>query len=105
MAESEKKEWCDTELSSNEQIRKEKTALVQTLHASIDELTASVAMLTQEIADLQGELESLAQELSNRTALREDEKVKNAEIVRDAKESQNAVAQALAILEDFYAHA
>merc|ERR1719421_1283837 len=34
--EAEHKGWCDTELSTNEQTRKEKTAAVETLHAEID---------------------------------------------------------------------
>ena len=36
--EAEHKGWCDTELSTNEQTRKEKTEAVETLHAEIDEL-------------------------------------------------------------------
>ena len=31
------KEWRDTELSTNEQTRKEKTAAIETLHAEFDE--------------------------------------------------------------------
>merc|ERR1719454_2304886 len=50
--EAEHKGWCDTELSTNEQTRKEKTEAVETLHAEIDELSASIAKLTQEITDL-----------------------------------------------------
>merc|ERR1719352_564030 len=46
--EAEHKGWCDTELSTNEQTRKEKTAAVETLHAEIDELKASIAKLAQE---------------------------------------------------------
>merc|ERR1719465_276513 len=38
--EAEHKGWCDTELSTNEQTRKEKTEAVETLHAEIDELEA-----------------------------------------------------------------
>merc|ERR1719229_572426 len=34
--EAEHKGWCDTELSTNEQTRKEKTEAVETLHAEID---------------------------------------------------------------------
>merc|ERR1711957_667121 len=49
--ESEHKGWCDTELSTNEQTRKEKTAAVETLHAEIDQLEASIAKLTEDIAD------------------------------------------------------
>merc|ERR1719214_388045 len=41
--EAEHKGWCDTELSTNEQTRKEKTQAVETLHAEIDQLEASIA--------------------------------------------------------------
>merc|ERR1719210_2797497 len=47
--EAEHKGWCDTELSTNEQTRKEKTDAVETLHAEIDQLQASIAKLTEEI--------------------------------------------------------
>lgn len=45
--EAEHKGWCDTELSTNEQTRKEKTEVVETLHAEIDQLEASIAKLTE----------------------------------------------------------
>merc|ERR1711920_627334 len=47
--EAEHKGWCDTELSTNEQTRKEKTEAVETLHAEIDELEASITKLTEDI--------------------------------------------------------
>merc|ERR1719230_1217361 len=50
--EAEHKGWCDTELSTNEQTRKEKTTAVETLHSEIDELEASIAKLTEDITDL-----------------------------------------------------
>merc|ERR1712194_431075 len=50
--EAEHKGWCDTELSTNEQTRKEKTEAVETLHAEIDELQASIAKLTEDINEL-----------------------------------------------------
>merc|ERR1712085_103234 len=50
--EAEHKGWCDTELSTNEQTRKEKTEAVETLHAEIDQLEASIAKLTDDIGDL-----------------------------------------------------
>ena len=48
--EAEHKGWCDTELSTNEQTRKEKTEAVETLHAEIDQLEASIAKLTEDIS-------------------------------------------------------
>merc|ERR1719428_2450999 len=50
--EAEHKGWCDTELSTNEQTRKEKTQAVETLHAEIDELQAPIAKLTEDITEL-----------------------------------------------------
>merc|ERR1712216_926293 len=51
--EAEHKGWCDTELSTNEQTRKEKTTQVEGLHAEIDELEASLTQLTEEITESQ----------------------------------------------------
>merc|ERR1719240_10564 len=76
-AESEHPGWCDQELSTNEQTRKEKTAGVEALHAQIDELEASIAKLTEDMA-------SLTQAIADLDA---------------------AVAKALAVLKDFYAKA
>merc|ERR1719386_355752 len=59
--EAEHKGWCDTELSTNEQTRKEKTSAVETLHAEIDELTASIAKATQKISDAQDAQTAVAQ--------------------------------------------
>merc|ERR1719355_230279 len=79
--EAEHKGWCDTELSTNEQTRKQKTQAVEVLHAEIDQLEANVAKL------------------------REDEKAKNTETIKDAQDAETATAQALSVLREFYAKA
>jgi len=99
------KGWCDTEMGTNEQTRKEKTEAVETLHAEIDELTASIAKLTEEVADLTGAVAALDAAVAKATKLREEEKAKNTETISDAKEAQTAVAQALTVLKEFYAKA
>merc|ERR1719408_486220 len=50
--EAEHKGWCDTELATNEQTRKEKTDAVETLTAEVDELQAAIAKYTDEITSL-----------------------------------------------------
>merc|ERR1719388_137310 len=94
--EAEHKGWCDTELSTNEQTRKEKTQAVETLHAEIDELEASIAKLTEDIAELTTAVAELDAAM---------EKAKNEETIKDAQEAQTAVAQALTVLKEFYAKA
>merc|ERR1719164_66786 len=103
--EAEHKGWCDTELSTNEQTRNEKTEAVETLHAEIDELQASIAKLTEEITDLTEAVAALDAAVAKATKIREEEKAKNTETIADSQEAQTAVAQALTVLKEFYAKA
>merc|ERR1711972_930141 len=103
--EAEHKGWCDTELSTNEQTRKEKTEAVETLHAEIDQLEASIAKLTEDIADLTKAVAELDAAMAKATKLRTEEKAKNTETISDSQEAQTAVAQALTVLKEFYAKA
>merc|ERR1719198_740105 len=100
--EAEHKGWCDTELSTNEQTRKEKTAAVETLHAEIDELTASIAKATQEITDLTAEIADIDKAVAEATEIREKEKAENTQTISDAQDAQTAVAQAVTVLKEFY---
>jgi hypothetical protein len=100
--EAEHKGWCDTELSTNEQTRNEKTAAVETLIAEIDELNASISKLSEDITDLTTAVADLDAAMAKASDLRAAEKAKNAETVADAKAAQQAVAQALTVLKEFY---
>merc|ERR1711972_1266351 len=103
--EAEHEGWCDTELSTNEQTRKEKTEAVETLHAEIDQLEASIAKLSEDITDLTKAVAELDEAMAKATKLRQEEKAKNTQTVKDAGEAQTAVAQALTVLKEFYAKA
>jgi hypothetical protein len=103
--EAEHKGWCDTELSTNEQTRKEKTAAVETLHAEIDELESSIAKLTEDLSTLATAIADLDAAMAKATTIRQEEKATNAVTVKDAQEAQTAVAQALVVLKEFYAKA
>merc|ERR1719387_2257970 len=103
--EAEHKGWCDTELSTNEQTRKEKTEAVETLHAEIDELEASIAKLGEDIAELSDAVAKLDSAMAESTTMRQEEKATNTVTIKDAQEAQTAVAQALVVLKEFYAKA
>jgi len=103
--EAEHKGWCDTELGTNEQTRKEKTSAVESLHANIDELEASIAKLTEDVAELTKSVSELDAAMAKATGLRNEEKTKNTETISDSQEAQTAVAQALTVLKEFYAKA
>jgi len=103
--EAEHKGWCDTELATNEQTRKEKTEAVEVLHAEIDQLEASIAKLSEEIVELTQAVSDLNAAMAKATQLRADEKANNEQTIKDAGEAQTAVAQALTVLKEFYAKA
>merc|ERR550514_2642351 len=103
--EAEHKGWCDSELSVNEQTRKEKTEVVETLHAKIDDIEATIAQLTEDIAELNAAVAELVAAMAKATEIRQAEKEKNTETIKDAGEAQAAVAQAIAVLKEFYAKA
>ena len=78
--------------SSNEQTRKEEIAAVESLHAQKDELEASSAILTEDIAELTQAVADLDAAMAKYTALRKEEKAKNAQTTADAKAAQTAFA-------------
>merc|ERR1711865_838084 len=93
--EAEHKGWCDTELSTNEQTRKEKTQAVETLHAEIDQLEASIAKLTEDITSLTKAVAELDAAMATATSLRQEEKKKNTETA-DLEGTQKELDAALA---------
>jgi len=103
--EASHKGWCDTELSTNEQTRKLKTEQVETLTAEIDMLGASITKLSEDLTDLSKSVAELDAAMSEATELRNKEKGKNTETISDATTAQEAVAQALIVLNEFYAKA
>eukprot|EP00931_Biecheleriopsis_adriatica_P063220 TRINITY_DN3823_c0_g3_i2.p1 TRINITY_DN3823_c0_g3~~TRINITY_DN3823_c0_g3_i2.p1 ORF type:complete len:712 (+),score=258.65 TRINITY_DN3823_c0_g3_i2:125-2137(+) len=104
-AEATKKGWCDTELATNKATREEKSDAVDSLQADIDELSSTITTLGEELVTLSKEITDLTAAMAEATEIRQKEKQKNAATVKDAKEAQAAVAQALGVLKEFYAKA
>merc|ERR1719388_267581 len=104
-AEAEQKGWCDTELTTNKQTRDSKSADVANLKSEVEQLTAEIAQLTQDISDLQAAIKELDEAVAKASSDRQAAKEKNAATIKEAKEAQEAVSQALAVLKEFYAKA
>jgi hypothetical protein len=104
-AEVEHKGYCDKELATNEHTRKEKTEAVVMLTAEVDELTASIAALGEQIAEVTKAISELDAAVAEATQVRGAEQSKNTETIKDAQGAQTAVAQALSVLNEFYAKA
>eukprot|EP00931_Biecheleriopsis_adriatica_P060589 TRINITY_DN36395_c0_g2_i1.p1 TRINITY_DN36395_c0_g2~~TRINITY_DN36395_c0_g2_i1.p1 ORF type:complete len:689 (+),score=243.56 TRINITY_DN36395_c0_g2_i1:66-2132(+) len=103
--ETTKRAWCDEELKTNEETRSEKTDLVEKFTAEIETLEASIKKLKADIADLNKDVSDTKTAMASATSIRQQEKKENAATVADAKAAQKAVAQALTVLNEFYAKA
>merc|ERR1719247_1035657 len=103
--ESEHKGWCDTELGTNKQTRGDKADQVATLTAESEELEAKIAKLSEEMAALSDDIAALDEAVAEATELRQKEKEKNTVTIGEAKVAQDAVAKAIAVLQEFYAKA
>jgi len=104
-AEAEHKGWCDTELVTNQQTRDSKSADVANFKSEIEQMTAEIAQLKQDISDLQAAIGELDEAVAKATSDRAAAKDKNTATIAEAKEAQEAVSQALAVLKEFYAKA
>jgi len=104
-AEADHKGWCDAELATNKETRDQKTAEVDDLTSEVEKQSAKEAKLTQEIAQLSDEIAEIDKAVLEATKARTEEKEKNAQTLKDAKEAEAAVQSAIEVLKVFYAKA
>lgn len=94
--------FCDKEMGQSKITRNKLTETIDGLDAAVEEGKATIMSLAKDIETLNVEVAELNKAVSEATALRNDEKAKNAQTVKDAKAGQQAVAAATAVLKDFY---
>jgi len=103
--ESEHKGWCDAELGTNKITREKLGDDIEGLTAKIDEGEAAIAQIAERLSLLAQEVSELSTAMAQATAIRDDERAKNVQTIKDAVQAQKAVGAATAILKDFYAKA
>jgi len=100
--EDEHKAWCDKELSMTNKMKDEKEDKVAELKAEIATQTAEVAQLTEDIKAADLMIAEIVKFKAEATEVREIGKAENKAAVEDAKLAQKAIADATAVLTDFY---
>jgi len=103
--EAQQKQFCDAELVQNEQQRTSRSADVDRYQSSIDEAQATIARLANEIAEHTQSMAHTDGEVGELTKIRQQEKAENEKTIRDAREAQTAVGQAVTVLREFYSRA
>jgi len=101
-AEASHKGFCDTELAANKQTRDQKTEEVNKLNARADALRSNISQLSDQISNLQQSLAETDKAVREATSIRQEEKAKNEQTIKDAIAAQEAVSRALQVLREFY---
>ncbi|CAK0845772.1 unnamed protein product, partial [Prorocentrum cordatum] len=100
--EDEHKVWCDKELEEVNISMTDKGEKIETLEAKITDGKAKVGELAEEIKDADEMVATLENHMEEATAVREAAKAENKAAIKDAQDAQTAIAQATAVLEQFY---
>jgi predicted nucleic acid-binding Zn-ribbon protein len=97
--------FCDTELGKSKITRTKLSEDIDALAAAVEEGKANIMMLTNRIAELSTQVSNLDTAMLEAGELRASEKATNIQTIAEAKQAQEKVAAATAVLKDFYAKA
>lgn len=100
--EDDHKNWCDLELEKTNTSKTHSTETIETLSGELDVLAAKIADLTRERDEKVSNIADYTTQMKDLTDIRAEDKAENERIIKESQEAQNAVSQAIAVLEDFY---
>merc|ERR1719331_3041198 len=100
--EDEHKLWCDQEIEKTETMKEDKEEKIKDLKAEIKVETAAVQTLTEEIGEAEKMISDIVAFMGEATEIRETGKKENALAIKDSKDAQKSVANAIAVPEAFY---
>jgi hypothetical protein len=96
------KHWCDLELEKTNTSKVDKEEKIAELTVKIDEASAKIQALAEEIEEAQNMIADIDTHVKEATEIRKVGKEENALAIKDAEAAQTAVANAVAVLEEFY---
>merc|ERR1719331_2559238 len=100
--EDEHKLWCDQEIKKTDTMKEDKEDKIDDLKAEIKVETAAVAKLTDEIEAAEKMISDIVTFIKEATEIRQTGKKENALAIKDAKDAQTSLTNAIAVLEAFY---
>merc|ERR1719274_180386 len=97
--EDDHKNWCDKELTTTNQTIDEKTTKKEELQTTIDSLNAQIATLEGDIKQNTIDISNMESAIATAVEDRQAESAENKATIKDAQDAQNAVSNAIAVLE------
>jgi len=100
--EANQKGWCDKAQAEAKQKRTYSAEAIAELNSQMAELEAVHDKLSEELASLETEIAELESKQEENTKMRKEENAENEATVMEAKAGNEAVSQAIDILDKFY---
>mmetsp|Transcript_77260 Transcript_77260/g.201101 ORF Transcript_77260/g.201101 Transcript_77260/m.201101 type:complete len:719 (+) Transcript_77260:39-2195(+) len=100
--EDKQKQWCDQEISKTSKSAKNKKDKMLELSGKMDVATARVQKLTGDIEAADKMVSKLTASMKEAVEVRALGKKENAAALKDAQDAQAAIANAVAVLKEFY---
>jgi len=94
--------WCAKELDQTKKMEDDKTDRKAAMQADIDQLNAEITSLSNSISECDQNVADIDAAIEQLTATRAENKEENMATIKDAQDAQTAIAQAIAVLTDFY---
>jgi len=100
--EDDHKAWCDLEVGKTEDSKADKEEKLEKLALKIEDVEAEIGKLTEKISENNAAHEQVVAYIQEETQIRAENKEENEAAIKDAVEAQAAIANAKAVLVDFY---
>jgi len=94
--------WCAKELDQTKMMEDDKKDRKDAMQADIDQLNAEITSLSNSISECDQNVADIDAAMEQLTATRKENKDENMATIKDAQDAQTAIAQAIAVLTDFY---
>jgi len=100
--EDDHKNWCDLEIEKTNTSKLSKVEKIEDLDAKLDDAKATVSLLTTAITEASEMVSDLTKFMKEATEVRTVGKEENALAIKDSRQAQDAISQAISVLEQFY---
>jgi hypothetical protein len=100
--EDDHKNWCDQEVSKTNKMRNNHKDKLNELDTKIEEESAEISKLTEDISEADDMILRITKFMKEASEVRETGKLENKLAIKDAQDAQTAIANAIAVLTDFY---
>eukprot|EP00929_Paragymnodinium_shiwhaense_P089580 TRINITY_DN4973_c0_g3_i1.p1 TRINITY_DN4973_c0_g3~~TRINITY_DN4973_c0_g3_i1.p1 ORF type:complete len:731 (+),score=354.71 TRINITY_DN4973_c0_g3_i1:54-2246(+) len=96
------KHWCEQEVNETNASRTDKETKIEALSLKEEAAEANIQQTTMEIEAADGMVAKLTSFVAEAEEIRQTGKEENSKALKDAQDAQKAIANAVAVLEEFY---